>query len=129
MATPNVVNVSTITGITTFLNLTTTDTTVLLSNAASSNKVFKVNSIIVGNIDGTNTANITIKIHDAAAGAGTSVALANTIDVIADSSLVALDKTSSIYLEENKSITATASAADDLSVICSYEEISDWYGE
>jgi hypothetical protein len=125
MATPNVVNVSTITGITTFLNLTTTDTTVLLSNAASSNKVFKVNSIIVGNIDGTNTANITIKIHDAAAGAGTSVALANTIDVIADSSLVALDKTSSIYLEENKSITATASAADDLSVICSYEEISD----
>ena len=125
MAAPNIVGITTIVGVTTFVNLSSTNATTIVSNPASSDKVFKINTIVVGNIDGENTANITIKVHNAAAGAGTSVALANTIDVVADSTLVVLDKASSIYLEEDRSITATASAADDLSVICSYEEISD----
>ena len=124
MAAPNIVGITTIVGVTTFVNLSSTNATTIVSNPASSDKVFKINTIVVGNIDGANTANITIKIHDAAAGAGTSVALANTIDVIADSTLVVLDKASSFYLQEDKSITATASAADDLSVTCSFEEIS-----
>ena len=124
MANPNIVGVTTIVGITTFLNLTTTDATVLLSNAASSNKVFKVNTIVVANDDGAAAAYITIKLHDAAAGAGTSFALASTVAVTQDSTLIALDKASSIYLEENRSITVTASAANDLDVVCSYEEIS-----
>jgi len=124
MAAPNVVNVSTITGITTFLSLTSTNATLLLSNAASSGKILKINSIIVANVDGTNSADITVRLHNAAAGAGTSFALASTIAVTADSSLVTLDKSSSIYLEENRSITVTASAANDLDVVCSYEEIS-----
>ena len=124
MAAPNIVGVTTIVGITTFLSLSTTNATVLLSNAASSGKVFKVNSIIVANVDGTNSADITVKLHNAAAGAGTSFALASTVAVTADSSLVTLDKASSIYLEENRSITVTASAASDLDVVCSFEEIS-----
>ena len=124
MAAPNIVGVTTIVGITTFLDLTTTDATVLLSNAASSGKVFKVNTIVVANDDGSNTANITAAIHTAAAGGGTGVKFANTIDVVADSTLVVLDKASSIYLEEDRSIVVTASAADDLDVVCSYEEIS-----
>jgi hypothetical protein len=125
MAAPNIVGVTTIVGITTFVNLSTTNATTIVSNPASSDKVFKINTIIVSNIDGSSTANITVKIHNASAGAGTSVALANTIDVVADSTLVVLDKASSFYLEEDRSITATASAANDLSVVCSYEEISD----
>jgi hypothetical protein len=44
--------------------------------------------------------------------------------VPADASLVVIDKTTSIYLEEDKSIGATASASNDLKVVCSYEEIS-----
>lgn len=124
MTAPNIVGVSTIIGITTFINLTSTAATVFLSNAANSGKVLKINNITIGNIDGSNTANITLKIHNGAAGAGTSIAMANTIDVAADSSLVVLDRASSIYLQENQSLTAQASAADDLSVICSYEDIS-----
>ena len=124
MAAPNIVGVTTIVGITTFLSLTTTNATLLLSNAASSGKVLKINSIIVANVDGTNSADITVRLHNAAAGAGTSFALASTVAVTADSSLVTLDKASSIYLEENRSITVTASAANDLDVVCSFEEIS-----
>ena len=50
--------------------------------------------------------------------------LASTIDVTADSTLVVLDKTTSLYLEEDKSIVVTFSAGGDLEVTCSYEEIS-----
>jgi hypothetical protein len=125
MAAPNIVGISTIIGITTMLSLGDTSATVLVSNAASSGQVFKINSIIVANDDGTNTANISIAIHDAAAGGGTGYKLAHTVDVIADSTLVAIDKASSIYLEENKSIVVTASVGGDLDVVCSYEQISD----
>lgn len=124
MAAPNIVGVTTITGKTTYLSLADTSATVLLSNAASSGKVFKVNTITVANDDGTNTANITVAVHDAAGGGGTGYKLAHTIDVIADSSLVVVDKASAIYLEEDKSIVVTASAGGDLDVVCSYEEIS-----
>jgi len=124
MAAPNIVGVTTIIGKTTYLSLSNTSATVLLSNPASSGKVLKVNSIIVANDDGASTANITVSINDSAAGGGTAYKLAHTIDVIADSTLVVLDKASSIYLEEDKSIVVTASAGNDLDVICSYEEIS-----
>ncbi len=81
MAAPNIVNVSTITGKTTYAALTTTLTTVLLANSASSGKVFKINSIMISNVDGTSAADVTIDINTAAAGSGTSYALANTISV------------------------------------------------
>jgi hypothetical protein len=62
--------------------------------------------------------------HSAASGGGTAYSLVATVSVGADSSLVALDKNTAIYLEEDRSITATAGTANDLEVIVSYEEIS-----
>ena len=124
MAAPNIVNVTSIIGVTTAVGLSTTAVTTFLSNAASSNKVFKINTIIASNIDGTANADITVKYHLAAAGAGTSIALANTITVPADASLVIIGKDNPIYLEENRSLTAQASAANDIAIVCSYEDIS-----
>lgn len=124
MAAPNIVNVGTITGITTFITLPNTSATVLVSNPASSNKVFKINDIIVANVNGSATANITLSVNNQAAGAGTAYRVAYQIDVAAKTSLVAIDKNASIYLEENRSIVATASAGNYLEVVCSYEEIS-----
>lgn len=124
MAAPNIVNVSSIIGMTTAVGLGTTAVTTFLSNAASSNKVFKINTIMASNTDGTGSADITVKYHLAAAGAGTSIALANTISVPADSTLVILGKDNPIYLEENRSLTGTASTANYLAIVCSYEEIS-----
>ena len=59
MAAPNIVNVSTITGksVTGALG---TSTATLLQNSASSNKVFKINTILVSNVDGTNSATAAI---------------------------------------------------------------------
>jgi hypothetical protein len=124
MANPNIVNVSDIRGKTTYAALTTTLTTVLLSNATNSNKVLKINSIMVANVDGTNAADVTLDINTLASGSGTSYALAHTIAVPADATLSIIDKTNSFYLEEDKSILGGANANSDLEIVISYEEIS-----
>eukprot|EP00919_Chromeraceae_sp_WS-2016_P000071 GHVR01000210.1.p1 GENE.GHVR01000210.1~~GHVR01000210.1.p1 ORF type:complete len:125 (+),score=14.41 GHVR01000210.1:141-515(+) len=124
MAAPNIVDVSTIIGKSATIALSTTSQTTLVSNAASSGKVFKINMIQVANVDGANAADVTIDVHSAAAGGGTAYSLVSTISVPADASLVAVDKGTALYLEEDRSITATAGTASDLEVIVSYEEIS-----
>lgn len=124
MANPNIVSVNSIFGNTTGIALTTTLTTVLLANASSSGKVFKIESIMVANVDGTNAADVTVDWNTNAGGTGTSFALAATISVPADATLNLVDKNSSFYLMENQSIIGGASADSDLECIISYEEIS-----
>tara|TARA_S200002703_G_scaffold15916_1_gene13528 strand:+ start:1427 stop:1801 length:375 start_codon:yes stop_codon:yes gene_type:complete len=124
MAAPNIVNVATITGKTDQVNLTTTSATAVVSNAASSGKVFKVNSLTVANVDGSAAADITISVYSEDDIGGTATELVSTITVPADATLVVIDKNNSIYLEEDMSIGATAGTANDLKVIVSYEEIS-----
>ena len=120
MTAPNIVGVTTITGKTVGAALGTTLTTALLANSSSSNKVFKINTIIVSNVDGTNAADVTIEHYNGSTG----YKIASTLSVPADNSVIVLDKNSSIYLEENCSIRGGASAASDLEVLISYEEIS-----
>jgi len=83
MAAPNIVNVATITGKTATVALTTTSQTTLVSNAASSNAVYKINMIQVANVDGTNACDITIDVHSAASGGGTAYSLIATASVAA----------------------------------------------
>lgn len=120
MTAPNIVNVVSITGKTIGSALGTTLTTSLLSNSASSGKVFKINTIIVSNVDGSSAADATIEYYNGTTG----YKLANTITVPADSTLIVLSKSSAIYLQEGESIRGGASAASDLECIISYEEIS-----
>ena len=124
MAAPNIVAVANIYGKSTYVSLTTTGATSLLSNASSSGKVLKVNSIVVANTDGTNAVNFTLNYNTAAAGAGTNVELVSTVSVPANASLIAMDKSTSVYLEENTSLTVQAGTASKLKVTVSYEEIS-----
>lgn len=103
--------------------MSTTNATTFLTNATSSNRVLKINTIAAAGI-GTQSADITVRYHLAAAGAGTSIPFANTITVPADSTLVIVGKDNPIYIEENRSLTAQASSANRIAIICSYEEIS-----
>ena len=102
-----------------------TSAAAIVTNSSSSGKIYKINSLIVSNVDGTNAADITIDVHSAASGGGTAYSLVATVSVPADASLIVLDKSTAIYLEENTSITATAGTANDLEVIVSYEQITD----
>ena len=124
MAAPNIVNVSTITGKTDQVSLTTTSATEVVSNAASSGKVFKINSLIVSNVDGSSAADITVSVYSEDNIGGTATELVSTVSVPADASLVVVDKNTALYLEEDMSIGATAGTANDLKVVVSYEEIS-----
>ena len=102
MANPNIVNVAAIYGNTSTTSLSTTSATSIVSNAASSGKVYRINSLVVANIDGTNAADITINLYSAAALGGTATAIASTISVPADATLIIIDKTTQIYLLEDK---------------------------
>ena len=124
MSAPNIVNVTTITGKSAVVDLTTTNATLVVENTAASNKVFKINSLVVSNVDGTNAADITIALYSEDNIGGTATEIVSTVSVPADASLIVIDKNTSIYLEEDRSIGATAGSANDLKVVVSYEEIS-----
>jgi hypothetical protein len=121
---PNIVNVTTIYGNSSSTSLTTTAATSLVSNAAASGKVYKINSIVAANVDGTTAADISINVYSAAALGGTAFPIASTISVPADATLIVTDKTTSFYLLEDRSIGATAGTASDLVVTASWEEIN-----
>ena len=53
MANPNIVAVTSILGVTTYLTPSVDTAVVLLPNAASSGKVFKINQIVAANVDGS----------------------------------------------------------------------------
>jgi hypothetical protein len=124
MANPNLVSGSSIVGKTNLVRLTDTNATQVVSNAASSNKLFLVDSLTVANVDGTNAADITLQVFASATNTGTATGLINTVVVPADATLVAVSKDSPLLLTEDMSVYATASAGNDLHVICSYKELS-----
>jgi hypothetical protein len=104
---------------------------VLLQNAASSGKVLKVNSLVAANVDGTNAADCTVSYYTnggvaqgSAPSGGTAFPIASTISVPADASLIIIDKTTQIYLEENTSLAVTVGTASDITFVVSYEELS-----
>ena len=120
MDAPNLVNVSSIYGKTVGADLGTGNTNILICGAE---KVIKVNSIIVSNVDGTNSFDATVVFYDA--GGATNYHIAKLITIPAGTTLVVLGKDSPIYLEESDKITAYASAASDGQIIVSYEELDD----
>ena len=123
MANPNIVAVANIYGKTAFDADISNTASAIVTNAASSGKILKINSLIIANIDGTNAADITATIRNAAGGTTYST-IANTVSVPADATLVVISKDTSIYLEEDMSLYLQSSVAGDLSGTCSYDEIS-----
>ena len=80
-----------------------------------------VHAIYLSNIDGTNDATIKVGVKRSS----TTHYIAFGLNVPAASSLVVIGKDNGIYLEEGDTLTIEASAAGDLSAVCSYEEITD----
>ena len=136
MAAPNIVNVATITGITTRIAGISTDIlagsgggggiSTIVTNAASSGKVLKINCLIATAIG--STTGVTVNHYNSASqftGAAATVSLASTMTVPLFSSLAVIDKTNSIYLQENEQLGVIAQTnAGTIDVVCSYEEIS-----
>jgi len=120
MANPNIVNVANIYGKIAGLAVTTT-ASAIVSNTTGSGKILKINSLIIANVNGTSSADVTVDVFK---NQTTSYRVAFTVAVPNDATLVVISKDSSIYLEENDSLRILASANSYLEAICSYEEIS-----
>jgi len=120
MANPNLLEISSVIGKTAVNADIPATPTVLLSNGAASNKVFKVNSLKITNIDGVNDAEITVDLYRS----GVAYEIAHNILVPAKASLVVITKDDMLYLEEADDLRITASATGDLSAVCSYDEIT-----
>ena len=118
MATPNIVNVATI-------NAKNAAGAITTSRAAAvdvaAEKVAKINTILIANIDGTNAADVTIEVS--IDNGSNYVAIAKTISVPADATLSFLENP--IYLDESDQLAVTASANSDLTYFVSYEELDD----
>jgi hypothetical protein len=131
MANPNIVNVSTIYGKTTYYTPSGTTAVVLLTNASGSNKVLKINQIVAANVNGSSAVDTTVSLYTnggvaqgSAPSGGTAYPIVSTVSVPADASLIVADKTTAIYLEEDKCISVTSGTASGITYSISYEEIS-----
>lgn len=131
MAAPNIVAVTTIYGRTTQLTPSGTSAVVLLANPSGSGKVLKINQIVCANVNGTSAIDATVAIYTnggvaqgSAPSGGTAFPVVSTVSVPADASLIAVDKTTAIYLEEDRSISVTSGTGSGITYSISYEEIS-----
>ena len=126
MSNPNIINVSSIVGnVSSFLVSSTASpfATAIANNAAGSNKIYKINSIIVANVSAS-ACNITINLYPQDDLAGTATAIASTVSVPAYASLIVLDRTTTMYLLEDKSLGIVAGTSNALTVTTSWDEMS-----
>ena len=124
MSNPNIVAVTSILGKADGANFANNTSNVLLANAASSGFVYKINQIVAANVDGSTAVNTTVGINTVANGSGTTYPIVSTVSVPADASLIVVDKTTAIYLEEDKSITVQSGTASKIAYTISYEIIA-----
>jgi hypothetical protein len=131
MANPNIVNVTAIYGTTTYYTPSGTTAVVLLANAASSGVVYKINQIVCANVNGSSAVNATVAIYTngavaqgSAPSGGTAYPVISTIAVPASASVIAVDKTTAIYLMEGTSISVTSGTASGITYTISYESIA-----
>jgi hypothetical protein len=131
MANPNILAATTAYGTTTYYTPTGTTAVVLVTNAASSGKVLKINQIVAANVNGSSAVNATVSIYTngavaqgSAPSGGTAYPIISTVSVPATASLIVVDKTTAIYLQEGTCISITSGTASGITYSVSYEEMS-----
>jgi hypothetical protein len=131
MANPNLLAATTASGTTTYYTPGGTSAVVLLANAAASGQVLKINQIVCANVSGSAAANATVSVYTngavaqgSAPSGGTAYPIISTVSVPSNASLIAVDKTTAVYLMEGTSISVTSGTASAITYTISYEVIS-----
>ena len=123
MANPNIVNVTSIYGNTSYLVPTGTSATTWTALTPAAGTVNKIDNIVAANVTGT-AATITVSVNSATGGGGTAYRLAYQITVPANASLIVTDKTTAFYVGEAQSIVATSGTSSAIEMVASYEAIT-----
>jgi len=124
MANPNLNSATNVYANNASVSLTSTSATQLVSNAASSGKVYLIDGITVANIDTSNAVTVTVTQYRTADGTGTAYELCSTVSVPANASLIVVDKSQGVSLLEAQSIYVTAGTANKLKINASWKELS-----
>lgn len=124
MAAPNLVSLSTVTATVSTVSLTVNTVLSLVSNAAASATVCRIGAVYVANVNTTTAYNITINYYSAAALGGTAFAIASTVSVAPNSTLLVVSRDACVYLVENSSLGAIASTGNELVCSVFYEVCS-----
>lgn len=117
MAAPNVVNVTTIYG-KTAVQAVGVSATAVVSNAAASGTLVKVNAIYISNIDTAAAYKITVDFYRST----TAYNIVYQVSIPVGAAMDVLSK--AIYLEEGDTLRLTADTASKLQAVASYEVIS-----
>ena len=123
MANPNILNVSSIYGNTSYLIPSTTAATTWTALTPAAGTVNKIDNIVASNVTGS-VATVTVAINSAAAGAGTNYRLVYQVPVPINASIVVADKSTAFYLGEAQSIVVTVGTASAIELTASYEAIT-----
>lgn len=123
MANPNIVNVTSIYGNTSYLIPSTTSDTTWTALTPASGTVNKIDNIVASNVSAA-IAVVTVAINSAAAGAGTNYRLIYQVPVPVNAAIVIADKSTAFYLGEAQSIVVTVGTANAIELTTSYEAIT-----
>lgn len=123
MANPNIVNVSSIYGSTSYLIPGTTSATTWTALTPAAGTVNKIDNIVAANVTAS-AAPVTVAINSAAGGAGTNYRLIYQVTVPINAAIVIVDKSTAFYLGEAQSIVVTVGTASAIELTASYEAIT-----
>jgi len=123
MASPNIVNVTSIVGNTSYLIPANTTANTWTALTPATNTVNRVDFITASNVT-TSAATITVSVNSAISGGGTAYRLVYQVTVPAGSTLVVVDKTTSLYITDSQSVVVTSGTASAIELVASYEAIT-----
>ena len=123
MANPNIVNVTSIYGNTSYLIPSSTAAATWTALTPAAGTVNKIDNIVAANVTAS-VATVTVAINSAAAGAGTNYRLVYQVPVPVNASIVVVDKSTAFYLGEAQSIVVTVGTASAIELTTSYEAIT-----
>ena len=93
--------------------------------------VYKINQIVAANVNGSAAVSATVSIYTngavaqgSAPSGGTTYPIISAVSVPATASLIVVDKTTAIYLQEGTSISVTSGTASGITYSISYEDMS-----
>ena len=123
MANPNIVNVTSIYGNTSYLIPSNTSATTWTALTPASGTVNKIDNIVAANVT-SSAATVTVSINSATAGGGTAYRIAYQISVPPNASLIIADKTTAFYVGEGQSVVVTLGTGSAIELTASYEAIT-----
>ncbi len=118
MTTPNLLTASNCVG-KTYTTSLSSSTVTMITNAASSNQLIKLNTILISNFSANVVSTTVIYNRNTVL-----TYLAGNVVVPANSTLVVLGKDTPLYIEETDSIQSSCNVGSATSFTCSYELIS-----